>query len=723
MLLLAADFYYLKNIAGRRLVGLRWWNEVDTATGGSHWVFESQDRSGSVESGAPTQNATDKRFFWLALYAQPALWVALAIVSLVRLLNPIWLSLVAIALILTITNTLAFSRCDKFSQASSLASSAILTSLLILHARAILTLSLKSTGGTWTLGDISYYVPATPYTTVSVAAVGRLEHVDSLTPVTVVSITARNGSIASLESIVGGFASDDVWNPGFLGALLVHYNGVGDKPKYPSKLITLSRWNQVSNIIPISTNYSSTIPNGPYFLSANGALYQPYRLYSDFAGAFTQPLIPNSDGSYAALPAALPGIQSPAIGVPSRLYYTKTPSKPLAGVRLGVKDIYDVAGVKTSNGNRAVYGFYPPKTDNSIPVQRLIDAGAIIVGKMKTSQFANGELATADWVDYHSPFNPRGDGYQDPSSSSSGAGAGTGTYPWLDLTLGSDTGGSIRGPSQVQGLFGNRPTHGLVDLTGVMPLAPELDTAGVLCRDPAIWKAAGIALYADLPFYNSYPSAIQTIGFPTSATSEASTIILSFLAQLQNFLNAKTTALNLTTAWATSRPASAPPALPSLLNQTYPVLISKQQTRLVRDPFYAAYAAVHDGRKPFVDPAPLVRWAFGDSQPDSALTEARNNKTIFMDWFNSNILRNDSRTCSDSLLLYADGLNIQYRNLYNKPPRVPFGFSASRISVFSEVPDVVVPVGQAAYQSDITGHVEVLPVTVDIMAARGCDGM
>ena len=57
MLLLAADFYYLKNIAGRRLVGLRWWNEVDTSTGDSHWVFESQDRSG--EGG---QNATDKRY-------------------------------------------------------------------------------------------------------------------------------------------------------------------------------------------------------------------------------------------------------------------------------------------------------------------------------------------------------------------------------------------------------------------------------------------------------------------------------------------------------------------------------------------------------------------------------------------------------------------------------------------------------------------------------------
>ncbi|KAF2234973.1 DUF846-domain-containing protein [Viridothelium virens] len=114
ILLLAADFYYIKNIAGRRLVGLRWWNEVDPGTGDSHWVFESADE------GSRTENATDRRFFWLALYAQPVLWIALALLAIVWL-EFIWLSLVAIALILTITNTLAFSRCDKFSQASSMA--------------------------------------------------------------------------------------------------------------------------------------------------------------------------------------------------------------------------------------------------------------------------------------------------------------------------------------------------------------------------------------------------------------------------------------------------------------------------------------------------------------------------------------------------------------------------------------------------------------------------
>ncbi|KAF4124048.1 Eukaryotic protein of unknown function (DUF846) [Geosmithia morbida] len=117
ILLLAADFYYLKNIAGRRLVGLRWWNEVDPSSGDSKWVFESSDPA------TKTINATDSRFFWMALYVQPVLWFVMAILALVRL-QFLWLPLVVIALVLTSINTLAFSRCDKFSQASNIAGGA-----------------------------------------------------------------------------------------------------------------------------------------------------------------------------------------------------------------------------------------------------------------------------------------------------------------------------------------------------------------------------------------------------------------------------------------------------------------------------------------------------------------------------------------------------------------------------------------------------------------------
>lgn len=88
LLILSADFYYLKNIAGRRLVGLRWWNEVNTSSGDSTWVFESSDPT------TRTITATDKRFFWLSLYVTPALWIGLAILAIIRLSSVIWLSLV-----------------------------------------------------------------------------------------------------------------------------------------------------------------------------------------------------------------------------------------------------------------------------------------------------------------------------------------------------------------------------------------------------------------------------------------------------------------------------------------------------------------------------------------------------------------------------------------------------------------------------------------------------
>jgi hypothetical protein len=89
LLLLSLDFYYLKNIAGRRLVGLRWWNEVNTSTGDSHWVFESRETQTSSAS-SEAQNSTDKRFFWLAMYVVPVCWVALAVLAIVRLQSLIW---------------------------------------------------------------------------------------------------------------------------------------------------------------------------------------------------------------------------------------------------------------------------------------------------------------------------------------------------------------------------------------------------------------------------------------------------------------------------------------------------------------------------------------------------------------------------------------------------------------------------------------------------------
>ncbi|ODV91311.1 hypothetical protein CANCADRAFT_52168 [Tortispora caseinolytica NRRL Y-17796] len=121
MLLLAADFWYTKNVAGRLLVGLRWWNET-SEEGESIWVFESADPQREM-------NATDSKFFWTTLYLSPTLWMILGLVAILKF-EFIWLTLVVIAVSLSLTNTLAFGRCDKWSKATGIANGIFANSLL-----------------------------------------------------------------------------------------------------------------------------------------------------------------------------------------------------------------------------------------------------------------------------------------------------------------------------------------------------------------------------------------------------------------------------------------------------------------------------------------------------------------------------------------------------------------------------------------------------------------
>ena len=88
--------------------------------------------------------------------------------------------------------------------------------------------------------------------------------------------------------------------------------------------------------------------------------------------------------------------------------------------------------------------------------------------------------------------------------------------------------------------------------------------------------------------------------------AEANGILLSFLSKLEAFLNLTASPLNYTTLWEQVKPDPSLPPLSTLLNTTYATLITKEQTKNVRTPFYADYGIVHDGRLPFVDPVPRV---------------------------------------------------------------------------------------------------------------------
>ena len=97
-----------------------------------------------------------------------------------------------------------------------------------------------------------------------------------------------------------------------------------------------------------------------------------------------------------------------------------------------------------------------------------------------------------------------------------------------------------------------------------------------------------------------------------------------------------------------------------------------------------------------------------------------------MDWFNSEIAppHTDPSTCSSAIVLHTDDTGrLTPRNQYRDPPKPPLGFSNGEISIFAEIPDTVFPLGQVPVFSSITNHTEYLPVTVDVMASKGCDGL
>jgi len=104
VVLLAMDFWNCRNVAGRTLVGLRYWNQVDD-DGESYWVFESRDPSRPA-------NPIDSKMFWTALYVFPVLWFLLLIVSILKL-NVSFLPIVALALVFNVTNVIGFTYADR----------------------------------------------------------------------------------------------------------------------------------------------------------------------------------------------------------------------------------------------------------------------------------------------------------------------------------------------------------------------------------------------------------------------------------------------------------------------------------------------------------------------------------------------------------------------------------------------------------------------------------
>jgi amidase len=168
----------------------------------------------------------------------------------------------------------------------------------------------------------------------------------------------------------------------------------------------------------------------------------------------------------------------------------------LSGLSFAVKDLIDVQGFKTGCGNPTWRDTHPIAAVNAVCVEQLLLAGARCLGKTVTDELAFG--LNGENFFFGTPLNPRAPD-RVPGGSSSGSASAV-ACGLVDFALGTDTGGSIRVPASNCGIFGMRPTPGIISVAGVNPLAPSFDTVGVLARSWDVLAAvASVMLNCHVP--------------------------------------------------------------------------------------------------------------------------------------------------------------------------------------------------------------------------------
>src|SRR5207244_11470800 len=176
----------------------------------------------------------------------------------------------------------------------------------------------------------------------------------------------------------------------------------------------------------------------------------------------------------------------------------------LHGIPIALKDLYYTAGIPTGAGSDVLSGFVP--SHDATVTQLLRQAGAILVGKTVTHEFAYGQNVP--------PTRNPWDLERTPGGSSAGSGAAVAANSCL-AAMGTDTGGSIRMPASVDGVVGLKPTYGRVSRYGVVPLSWSLDHCGPLTRnvEDAALMLNGIAGHDPR---DASSASVGRAGMPTS---------------------------------------------------------------------------------------------------------------------------------------------------------------------------------------------------------------
>ncbi|XDG08253.1 hypothetical protein ABKA04_007868 [Annulohypoxylon sp. FPYF3050] len=462
---------------------------------------------------------------------------------------------------------------------------------------------------------------------------------------------------------------------------------------------------------------SQRLAPGPY-LYYNGTLKPLYRLYDDRQRTFLTALRPKFARSdctaFSQLKAGGTSYDCLAVAVPARSAENVTGAK--RRLRIAVKDLYRVKGLKTSLNNLSYYEISTEATWSAAVVESLVRDGAYILGLTKLSSMIARE-EPMDAVDFHTAFNPRADGYQSPAGSSSGSAAAVASYDWLDCALGTDTSGSGRRPAMVNGVWQFRPSHDLIDLEGMVATYSRFDTPCVFSRD---FYHLGMVLRSwipkeppvqatDQPYEIIYPLDYLPIGNSTQMK-----LIDDFIEDMRIHLGAVVTKLSIREAWKECHPAEYPGNLDEYLRdvitQTYYYSFYHST-----DTFRKNYAESHQGEPPYVIPYVRRRWNKGAEVTPAQNREATKKLDIYKRWL-LNILFLQRKAEALVILPVAKAVP-NYRDTISTSPEEQSALDELFLQPILGAPDIVVPIGDIPYTSKITQDVKYLPVVANIVGA------
>lgn len=346
-------------------------------------------------------------------------------------------------------------------------------------------------------------------------------------------------------------------------------------------------------------------------------------------------------------------------------------------------------------------------------------------------------------TDYLAPFNPRGDSYQSPSSSSAGSAVASAAYPWLDFTIGTDTGGSIRHPAGVCGTYGMRASTDAVSTSGIYSVSPLLDSLGAFARSALVVEAVIKSLMepSDPSSVPSKPPVQYRLLCPIRAkdtkpqdsyrwfpypgepgdAADVEDIFEETIQKLETHLNCTRSRFNLDDLWRRTRPAGQNESLDKATGGIYTVLSLHSCVRETVDPFIADFRAANNGRSPFIDSVVKARQDHARSITTPQYEAAVRSAKVFSQWFREIVLAKSAEDELPLLIFPQSWGTPAYRDEPDNGPLFFSTFSIYSLSYLSGCPDCTVPVGEIPRQSRVTEAEMFLPVSLSVLSPPGTD--